>query len=100
MSSNPAAAKTSASPTLPAVIPTAPESTWRRPTSTHLCVLTWGLHVQVVLGGEVLHPVDVALHDVDQHDRRGVSTRSIRRVEYPLKPVHAALLAFVCPNIR
>ena len=40
MSSNPAAAKTSASPTLPAVIPTAPASTWSRPISTHLCVLT------------------------------------------------------------
>jgi hypothetical protein len=25
---------------LPAVIPTAPASTWRRPISTHLCVLT------------------------------------------------------------
>src|SRR5688500_4651679 len=43
MSSNPAAAKTSASPTLPAVMPTAPASIWRRPISTHLCVLTCGL---------------------------------------------------------
>src|SRR5918998_5550935 len=42
MSPNPAAAKTSASPTLPAVMPTAPASTWRRPISTHLCVLTCG----------------------------------------------------------
>jgi hypothetical protein len=40
---DPAAAKTSASPTLPAVIPTAPASTWRLPISTHLCVLTCGL---------------------------------------------------------
>ncbi len=40
MSSNPAEANTSTSPTFPAVIPTAPASTWRRPISTHLCVFT------------------------------------------------------------
>ena len=90
MSSNPAAAKTSASPTLPAVIPTAPASTWRRPTSTHLCVLTCGRSVQVVLGGEALHPVDVALHHVGQHDRRRGVHPVDQAVEYSLKPVHAA----------
>ena len=42
--------------------------------------LDMGPHVQVVLGGEALHPVDVALHDVGQHDRHGVSTRSTSRL--------------------
>ena len=49
-------------------------------------------HVQVVLGGEALHPVDVSLHDVGQHDGRGGVHPVDQAVEYSLMPVHAALL--------
>ena len=38
--------------------------------------------VQLVLGGEALHPVDVLLHDVGQHDRRGGVHPVDQAVEY------------------
>lgn len=62
------------------------------------------LHVrpdlEVVLVGEALDAVDVALHDVDQHDRRGGVDPLRQSVECSLQPVHAALLVVLVWNDR
>ena len=97
MSSKPAAAKTSASPTLPAVIPTAPDCTWRRPISTHLCVLTCGLRSRSCSAAKLCIRSMLRCMTSTSTIGEGVSTRSTRRVEYSLEPVHAALLAL--PNL-
>ena len=55
--------------------------------------------VQGVLGGEALHPVDVPLHDVGQHDRHGGVHPVDQAVEYSLKPVHAGLLELRCGRL-
>jgi hypothetical protein len=47
-----------------------------------------GPEVQVVLGGEALHPVDVPLQDVDQHDGRGRVHPLDHSVECSSEPMH------------
>jgi hypothetical protein len=55
---------------------------------------------EVVLVGEALHAVDVVLHDVDQHDRRGGVDPLEKGVECSLEPVHADLLALLLGTIK
>jgi hypothetical protein len=57
-------------------------------------------NVQVVPGGEGLHAVDVLLHYVGQHDRRGGVNTVEETLECSLNAVHAVLLMILSMNDR
>jgi hypothetical protein len=92
MSSKPAAAKTSRLTDVAGGDPDRPRLDLATTDLDALVRLDVRPQVQVVLGGEALHAVDVSLHDVGQHDRHGGVHPVDQAVEYSLKPVHAALL--------
>ena len=72
-SSTPPPAKTSASPIVATVRPTAPAASWRRPNSRLLCVLACGRSATPRSRMKRRHPGDVGVRPIEVHDdRRGL----------------------------
>ena len=93
MSSMPASAITSASPSFWQVMPTAPSSTCRRANSGILWVLMCGRSLQPVRVGIVLRAAQVGLDPVEVDQHRG-------RVEIVDRPGHAAAPPHCAPTSR